>query len=91
MTSMIYRREAALLEAEVGDELVALDAAKGTCLGFNTVATSVWRALQEPQSFEDLRNRLLDEYDVSEKQCSNELRDLLRELESRGLVKTASR
>lgn len=90
MTESIYCRATDLLEAEVGDELVALDAEKGTCLGFNAVATSVWRALREPQSFDSLRDALLDEYDVSAEQCTAELRGLLDDFQSRRLIKSAS-
>ena len=39
-----YERAAQLLEADLGDELMALDVEGGTCFGFNAVATGVWRA-----------------------------------------------
>jgi hypothetical protein len=74
------------MEAEIGDELVALEPAKGNCFGFNSVATSVWRALAEPRSFDQLRDALLDEYDVDAEQCSSELRTLLEDMEARGLI-----
>ena len=53
----MYRRAIDLMEAELGDELVALDPKAGECFGFNGVATSVWRILEEPRSFEQLRVR----------------------------------
>ena len=43
-----YQRAVDLMEAELGDDIVALDVARGTCFGFNSVASSVWRALAEP-------------------------------------------
>jgi hypothetical protein len=48
------------MEAELGDELVALDPNAGECFGFNSVATSVWRNLEQPKRFEQLRDALLD-------------------------------
>jgi hypothetical protein len=78
------------MEAELGDELVALDAERGNCFGFNCVAASVWRNLSEPKTFEELREALLNEYDVEVDQCTNELSELLRELSVRGLVTTAT-
>jgi hypothetical protein len=74
------------MEAELGDELVALDAEKGHCFGFNSVATSVWRRLAEPASFDQLRDGLLSEYDVSHEQCTSELQALLDDLLERGLI-----
>ena len=41
MSDTRYQRATELLEAELGDELVALDQAQGQCFGFNGVATSV--------------------------------------------------
>ena len=81
-----FRRSAQLLEAEVGDELVALDPGKGSCFGFNSVAASVWRALEQPRSFDELSDRLLDEYEVDSDQCRAELSELLEQMTSSGLV-----
>jgi hypothetical protein len=76
-----------LLEADLGDELVALEPNAGECFGFNSIATSVWRELEQPRSFEQLRNALLDQYEVEPRQCAAELRQLLDDLTARGLVK----
>ena len=50
MGDVTYQRATELLEADLGDELVALDQAQGQCFGFNGVATSVWRLLASPRS-----------------------------------------
>lgn len=86
MASQVYCRAVDLMEADIGDELVALDVKAGSCFGFNEVATSVWRSLEQPKSFEELRDGLLAEYDVSSDQCSGELEELLEDLISRRLV-----
>jgi len=82
----VYRRAVDLMEAELGAELVALDADAGTCFGFNEVATSVWRALREPASFDRLYDQLLADYDVTPEQCRKELQELLDDMRARGLV-----
>jgi len=81
-----YKRAVELMQAELGDELVALDAGAGQCFGFNSVATSVWRQLEEPRSLEQLKDALLQEYDVDPDQCERELHELLGDLSGRGLV-----
>jgi hypothetical protein len=85
----VYKRAVDLMEAELGDELVALDPNAGDCFGFNSVATSVWRQLQEPKSFEELRDALLEEYEVDQQRCARELQELLDDLSARGLIVTA--
>lgn len=86
MTSPVYRRAAELMEADLGNELVTLDPKVGNCFGFNAVAAWVWRRLAEPATFEQLRNGLLAEYDVSPEQCSQELQALLDDLVTKRLV-----
>lgn len=83
-----YQRAVNLMEAELGDEIVALDVAGGTCFGFNGVASFVWRALAEPRSFEMLREELMGEYEVGLAQCEKELAELLRDLTTKGLITT---
>jgi hypothetical protein len=46
----------------------------------------VWRALVTPRTFDELRDALLAEYDVSAEQCSIELRVLLDDLAEKGLI-----
>ena len=82
----VYKRAVDLMEAELGDELVALDADAGRCFGFNDVATSVWRQLEQPKNLDQLRGALVDEYDVDPEQCTRELEELLDDLCAKGLV-----
>ncbi len=81
-----YKRAVRLMEADVGDELVALDPNAGRCFGFNETATLVWRELVEPKSFDQLRDALIEQYDVERDVCTRELGELLDDLSARGLV-----
>ena len=84
--SLIYERAVALMEAELGDELVGLEPDAGVCYGFNDVAKRVWQLLEQPQSFEALKSVLLDEYDVGSDQCGAELRELLADFIDKRLI-----
>ena len=86
MAEAIYRRKVDLLEAELGDELVTLDAEAGKCFGFNEVATSVWRALATPRTETDLIEILTEAYEVEPERCTAELRELLADMTEKGLV-----
>ncbi|MEO6225487.1 MAG: PqqD family protein [Sphingomicrobium sp.] len=86
MADAQYRRAADVLEAAVGNELVALDVASGRCFGFNPVALSVWRSLAASKTFAELRDALVAEYDVDSEQCGKELQQLLEQLVASGLV-----
>lgn len=82
----IYYRKTELLEAELGAEIVALDADSGICFGFNEVASTVWRLLEKPRSSDEIRRALEDDYDVGSEQCRSELSELLDELVEKGVV-----
>jgi hypothetical protein len=86
MGDAVYQRAIELLEADLNDELVALDPQQGNCYGFNSVATTVWRQLEVPRSLAELKAHLLAEYDIDESTCEAELCKLLEELQARGLI-----
>jgi hypothetical protein len=83
----LFARATSLLEAEVDDELVALDVKLGKCFGFNPVATSTWKLLAQTRSFAELRRELMEEYEVNAERCTEELAALLHELVETGLAK----
>lgn len=91
MKETVYERATELLEADLGAELMALNVEAGTCFGFNSVATDVWRQLEIPRSLEQLNEKLLADYEVTPQQCSAELNELMKNLVDMGLVREVSR
>jgi DNA-binding transcriptional ArsR family regulator len=83
---LLVLRRAGLIEAEVDGELVALHVDNGTCYGFNGTATRIWTMIETPKRISELRDALLDEFEVAPDVCEAELRDLLKDLEGDGLV-----
>jgi hypothetical protein len=89
MEQEVYQRAVELLEADINDEMVALEPTKGSCFGFNAIATEIWRKLERPRSFAELRNELLSEYEVSDEQCTRELRELIDGMSRAKLIERA--
>ena len=73
----------------LGEESAILNLKNSVYYGTNPVAASVWKMLQQPRSVEELRNALLDEYDVEAKQCEQDLLALLEKMRSEGLIDVA--
>ena len=71
---------------EVGDETVILNLKDGVYYGLNPVAAVVWKNLTEERKVEELRNLLIEEFDVEEDQCTEDLFGLLSQLLSWELV-----
>lgn len=84
--SLIYKRTATLMEAELDDEMVGLEPDAGVCYGFNNVAKRVWQLLEQAQSFEAIRTALLEEYDVTPAECESDLRELLADFIEKKLI-----
>src|SRR5436190_2114731 len=86
LTETIYKRATELMEADLGDELVALDVKTGDFFDLNSVAADVWRLLEHPQSAEQLCASLLSEYEVDAEQCHADIIELLNTMVAEGLV-----
>ena len=84
----IYERAKPLMEAELGDELVALEPEGGYCFGFNSVAKRIWELLAEPRSSEELKSVLLEEFDVSPGECASGVDDVLIDLTKMDLIRS---
>ena len=84
---MIYERVKSLMEAELGDELVALEPEGGVCFGFNTVAKRIWELLAEPRSPEELKSVLLQEFNVTPTECAAGLDEVLIDLKNLNLIR----
>lgn len=74
------------VSASVDDEMVILNVETGVYYGLKQVGARVWSLLQEPRRVRFVRDRLVQEYEVSAERCEDDLRKLLQELECEGLV-----
>lgn len=80
----------ALVEAEVGGEIVGLDIERGTCFGFNATATRIWQLIEVPCTFGELCDRLLDDHEVDRATCAADTAAVLGQLaDDRLIVLTA--
>lgn len=74
------------VSADLEGEAVVLDTAAGEYYGFNEVGSFIWTLLQEPMTFAELIDALLDEYGVDRDRCEAEVRDLLGQMMEKNLL-----
>jgi hypothetical protein len=72
-------------ELQEGD-LAILNLRDGVYYGLNPVGSRIWALIQSPVSVKELRDKLLEEYEVDEEVCTRELIDLLSELSNKELI-----
>lgn len=87
---MRFAKTAGLLEADVNGEIVALHIEKGQCYGLNEVASRVWALLDQPLSVNEICTRLIEEFEVSDEECKAEVRKLVEQFRSEGLIEAAA-
>ena len=83
---LIVERREGLIQTEVDGELVALHIENGACYGFNLTATRIWALIETPKRLSELERELTAEYDVDPETCREQLREMLEELQSDGLL-----
>jgi hypothetical protein len=85
--TMVVRSDG-LIEAEIENEIVALNIEKGTCYGLNRVGSRIWKLLADPIRIGDICAQLLIEFKVEPSVCQRQVLDLLEELRGEGLITT---
>jgi Coenzyme PQQ synthesis protein D (PqqD) len=74
----------------LGEESAILNLKNSMYYGMNPVGTRIWTLLKEPRSVGQLRDTLLNEYQVDAALCERDLLDLLRKMKSEGLIEVRS-
>lgn len=75
--------------ADLSGELAILDAKSGIYYGLDSVGARIWSLLGEAKNVSEIRDVLLDEYDVDGRQLESDIAHLFEELFTKGLVEIA--
>jgi hypothetical protein len=70
----------------LGKEAAILNLKNDVYYGLDPVGARVWTLLREPRRVSDIRDALLDEYQVETDRCERDLMDLLERLQVEGLI-----
>lgn len=70
----------------LGEESAILNLKNTVYYGLNPVGARVWNLLQQARTVGELRDTLLDEYDVDAMRCETDLLELLEKMRSEGLI-----
>jgi hypothetical protein len=74
------------ISAHLGDEVVILGLKTGSYYSLDLVGLFVWNLVQEPRKVIDIRDAILNEYDVDLATCEQDLLALLHELADKHLI-----
>ena len=74
------------VSCDLSVEATILNLKSGVYFGLNTVGASIWKLIQEPKTIREIREALVDEYDVEPKRCEKDILELLQELSTYELI-----
>jgi len=83
---VLIERSKTLLFTRVDHEYLAVDGEDGFCYSFNEPAWRVWVRLAERQTLKTLCAGLCSEFKVEPATCEEEVRSLLADFQTMGLV-----
>jgi Coenzyme PQQ synthesis protein D (PqqD) len=74
----------------LGEESAILNLSNTIYYGLNPVGSRIWRLIQKPKSIGELRDALVDEYEVEPERCESDLLELLEKMRAEGLIEVSS-
>jgi coenzyme PQQ synthesis protein D (PqqD) len=70
----------------LGEESAILNLKNTSYYGLDSVGTVVWNLLRQPRGIIEIRDALLQEYEVEASLCERDLLDLLAKMREEGLI-----
>jgi len=70
----------------LGDESAILNLKNSVYYGVDPVGTRVWNLLKQPRKVADLRDAIVNEYEVDSDRCGRDVLELLEKMRGEGLI-----
>lgn len=83
---MVLNRKMGIMTADMNGATVMLDIESGKYFNLGEIGGRIWEILEQPTSVKDLVSILVQEYDVTEEQCMEDIVPFLEKMLNRGLV-----
>ena len=74
------------VSCDLSGEAAILNLKTSVYFGLNTVGASIWKLIQEPRTVKEIKEAILEEFDVEPDLCEHDVLELLQELSTHGLI-----
>ena len=74
------------VSSDLGGEVAILDLKAGVYYGLDAVGARIWSLIQKPRTVNEIRDILLEEYEVEPERCERDLLALLQRLADEGII-----
>lgn len=86
-TSTSYTKLPNSISSEIQGETVMVNIDLGKYFALNEVASAIWNALETDKTEEEIVHALLEQFDVEESECRDQVSKFLKELVHLNLIK----
>jgi hypothetical protein len=80
------QRNPEMVSGNMDGEVVMLSIQRGEYFGLDKIGSRIWDIIENSISISDIKNILLQEYEVDEETCLNDLIEFLEDLQNKGLI-----
>lgn len=84
--SWVVKANEEQISSDLGGEAVILNLKTGVYHGLNEVGALIWTLIQEENTVKNIKQILLQEYEIEDQQCDRDLKALLEDLLAAGLI-----
>ena len=77
----------AIVQSQIGEEVVMLDMESGFYFGLNSVASVIWGLLADEIVFEALIDQLMSQFDVERSVCEADTQELLNQMLEKNIIR----
>lgn len=88
LDSIVAAKETAI-STDLDGEIIILNTAQGVYFGLDAVGALIWSRIQKPTLLREVRDAVLNEYEVDAAVCEADLLKLVHELDAAALVNVA--
>jgi len=74
------------VSCDMAGEAIVLNMKSGVYFGMDEVGALIWSLLEKPRTIGEIRDAILEEYDVDSDSCDRDLMSFLDSLQTAGLV-----
>jgi hypothetical protein len=74
------------VSSDLGGEIACLNLRSGIYYGLDAVGARIWELIQDPRTVSEIRDVILEEYDVELERCERDLLALLDQLAAEDLI-----
>ncbi|MGO9799653.1 MAG: PqqD family protein [Candidatus Binatus sp.] len=74
------------ISCDLEGQAAILNLRSGTYFGLDPVGAMIWSLIVQPRRVVEIRNALIEQFDVEAERCSRDLLQLLGELQAHGLI-----